>query len=285
MTHVRQNDPVFGSGGLLTIGLQTPIVEEKGVHWSLPLAYLRHYGAPVVAAQSIRSGLRSRLSLPELLQATLGSLLQGWAAAGRNTLQSLKWISSMYYTLLEEMKLGNDRASILIGGVAEQSWFALLSKAARLYLGSDGPERKHNDNLISLGRKHGKSFLGTPSAPCFGLLEHGSFIKMMADEEERIAVLRKMGRHVAEQMNINSSQMFIRYKHELAKSLWVYEYATAIPFNNDRKRKADDAQYSPLSYHRWLYSGDHARLDQTLRGYYKKVCTTIGYVQWRLNIR
>ncbi|KAI4265371.1 MAG: hypothetical protein L6R38_009471 [Xanthoria sp. 2 TBL-2021] len=268
MTHVRQNDPVFGSGGVLTIGLQAPTVQEKGVHWSLPLAYLRHYGAPVVSAQSIRSELRSRLSLQELLQATLGSLIQGWGAAGKDTLRSLNWISSMYHTLLEGAKLGNDKAAILTRGVAEQSWLALLSEAANLYMVSEGVERQHNNKLISLGRKHGKTFLGTPAAPCFGWLERGSFVNIMASEEERIELLRKVGKHMAEQMRIDSSQIFIRYKHKLSYSRWVYEYATAIPYNTGKKRKADGTSCSTHSHHRWLYSGDHARLDQSLGEYY-----------------
>ncbi|KAL8651005.1 MAG: hypothetical protein Q9226_004902 [Calogaya cf. arnoldii] len=268
MAHVRQDDPVFGSGGVLTIGLQAPTIVEKGVHWSLPLAYLRHYGAPVESARSIRSGLRSRLSLQELLQATLGSLLQSWGAAGQDTLRSLRWLSSMYHLLREGTKLGNQSASLLIGGAAEHSWLALLSEAASLYMVSEGLERQHNNKLISLGRKHGKTFLGTPSAPIFGLLEHGRFIKMMASEEERIRLLREVGKNMAEQLRLDSSQIFIRYKHELSKSFEVYEFATALPYKSRRKRKADGTSCSIQSHHRWLYSGYRARIDQSLQEYH-----------------
>ena len=271
MTHVRQNDPVFGSGGILTIGLQTPTVLETGVHWSLPLAYLRHYGAPVVSARSIRSGLRSRLSLQELLQATLGSLLQGWGAAGDDTCRSLRWISCIYRVLLEEAKLGDLTAVRLTEGLAKHSWLALLSEAANLYIVSEGVERQHNNKLISSGRKHGKTFLGTPAAPFFGFLEHGSFLNILASEEERIEILRNVGKHLAERMGIDGSQIFIRYKHELSDSSWVYEYATALPYHTGKKRKADGTSCSTLSHHRWLYSGDHARLDQSLEEYYRKV--------------
>ncbi|KAL8908993.1 MAG: hypothetical protein Q9171_005223 [Xanthocarpia ochracea] len=259
MTHIRQNDPVFGSGGVLTIGLQGPVVQYKGVHWSLPLAYLRHYGAPVVAGRSICSGSRSRLSLQELLQATLGSLLQGWGTAGKDTLRSLRWLSSMYQVLLEGTKLGYDKSSTLTKGSAKHSWLALLSEAAYLYTISHGVERQHNDKLISLGRKHGKTFLGTPGEPVFGLLAQGKFIDMMAEEEERIELLRKVGEHLAERLCLGSSQIFIRYKHHLSDSTWVYEYATAIPYNTSKKRRADGTLISVQSHHRWLYSGSHTR--------------------------
>ncbi|KAL8698815.1 MAG: hypothetical protein Q9224_001680 [Gallowayella concinna] len=258
MTHVRQNDPVFVTGGVLTIGLQAPLVQEKGVHWSLPLAYLRHYGAPVVAARSICSGVRSRLSLQELLQATLGSLLRGWGSAGGDTLRSLKWISSMYHVLLEGAELGYDEALMLTKGSAKHSWLALLSEAAKLYMASDGVERQHNNKLISLGRKHGNTFLGTPAEPVFGLLAQGRFVRIMANEEERITLLRNVAESIAKQMGIDrSEEIFIRYKHHLSDSEWVYEYATAIPNTIGKKRRADGTLCSVHSHQRWLYSGDH----------------------------
>ncbi|KAL8789827.1 MAG: hypothetical protein Q9213_000895 [Squamulea squamosa] len=271
MTHVRQSDPVFGSGGVLTIGLQAPTIQEKGVHWSLPLAYLRHYGAPVVSARSIRSGLRSRLSLQELLQATLGSLLHSWGAAGQDTSRSLRWMSLMYRLLLEATKSGDEKASMLTKGSAEHSWLALLLEAANLYMVSEGLERQHNNKLISLGRKHGKTFLGTPFSSCFGLLEQGGFVALMADEEEQIGLLRKVGKSMAEQMGIDSSQMFIRYKHRLSATCWIYEYTTVIPYCTSRKRKADGTSSSTYSHLRWLYFGNPTRVTETSPGYCERL--------------
>ncbi|KAL8821840.1 MAG: hypothetical protein Q9223_000198 [Gallowayella weberi] len=279
MTHVRQNDPVLGTGAVLTIGLQAPIVQEKGVHWSLPLACLRHYGAPVVASRDICSEVRSRLSLQELLQATLGSLLRGWGPAGVDTLRSLKWISSMYHLLLEGAELGYDKASMLTKDSAKHSWLALLSEAAELYLLSDGVDRQHSNKLISLGRKHGKTFLGTPAEPCFGLLAQGRFVSMMASEEEKIMLLRKVAQSIAKEMAKDSitkeTEIFIRYKHRLSDSKWVYEYATAIPGNySSKKRRANGTLCSVHSHQRWLYSGKRelSRLDSPLATEYINKC-------------
>ncbi|KAI4173916.1 MAG: hypothetical protein LQ343_002684 [Gyalolechia ehrenbergii] len=257
MAYVRQDDPVFVSGGVLTLGLETSTPQKKCVHWSLPLAYLRHYGAPVVSACSMSSDLRSRLSLPELLQATLGSLLQGWGAAGKDTLRSLTWLSSMYSLLREATELGSKRASLITGGIAQHSWLALLSEAANIYITSSGVERQHYNKLISLGRKHGKTFLGSPAEPLFGLISQGRFVNLISKEEDKISFLRKVGEEIAKQMGIDSSQIFIRYKHHLPGPGFVFEYATALPLNMpSRKRKAGQPDEMTLrSHHRWLYAG------------------------------
>ena len=36
-THVSQHDPIFASGGVLTVGLEPSVERKPGVHWSLPL--------------------------------------------------------------------------------------------------------------------------------------------------------------------------------------------------------------------------------------------------------
>ncbi|KAL9603036.1 MAG: hypothetical protein Q9219_001400 [cf. Caloplaca sp. 3 TL-2023] len=275
MAEVRQNDPVFASGGVLTLGLETSTPQELGIHWSLPLAYLRHYGTPVVSKNSMKSELRSRLSLPELLQATLGSLLQGWGAAGKDTLRSITWLSSMHSLLREAAILGSKHAMNITRGAAQYSWLALLFEAANLYVTSTGLERQHHNKLISLGRKHGKSFLGTPAEPLFGLIKYGHFVTLTPTVEERISLLRRLGGAVAERMRLDSSQIFIRYKHHLSDSDFVYEYATVLPMRKpSKKRKAEWSSGGPTfsGHHRWLYSGKTALVDGVLRARYLMQC-------------
>lgn len=52
-TQVCQHDEIFKSEVVLTIGLEKPDLDQSGICWSLPLASLRHYGAPVVSSCSI----------------------------------------------------------------------------------------------------------------------------------------------------------------------------------------------------------------------------------------
>lgn len=260
--HARQNDSVFHLGGMLTLGLPTPSSSEHGIHWSLPLAYLRHYGAPVVSARSISSGSGSRLNFQELLQATLGALLQSWGSEGKDTARAAKWMSSMFHMVTEATKL-NQNLSALTTGDAEHSWFALLSGAADRYTLSTGLERRHNNKLISLGRKQSQAFLGTTSEPLYGMLEHGRFVSLINNEEDKIAHLRTIGELLAQEWSLDSSHVLIRYKRRLSNSRWIYEYTTAMPWPiANKKRKADGSTTDTAESHlRWLYSGCETNYD------------------------
>ena len=77
VANVQQNDPIFTSGVVLTVGLEKSHSEHTGVYWTLPLAHLRHYGVPVRSVRSIDSNERSRISLDEFLQAFFGMLSPG----------------------------------------------------------------------------------------------------------------------------------------------------------------------------------------------------------------
>ena len=260
-THVRQYDPIFASGGVLTIGLEKPGSYRSGVYWSLPLARLRHYGAPVVSERSIDSSERSRISLNEFLQATLGCFLQGWGEAGANTLIALEWLSRLSDLLVGAASTGSVQATAMIGGRAEFSWLNILFAAAKSYLNSAGNERVLAKKLISLGRKHGKAFFGLPAAPVFGLLHRGSFISLMKTEDDQIHFLRKVAKDIQRELRLESHQIFIRYRHHYADwSKDVYEYATAVPWSTVApKRKFDQIEHGSGVHRRWLYAGGNLK--------------------------
>ena len=256
-TQVYQNDHIFTSGGVLTIGLEKPDLDRNGVYWSLPLARLRYYGAPVVSSCSIDSSERSRLSLTELLQAFLGCFLQGWGEAGSDNTVVIGWLSRLSSILNDAASAGSVEAEALISGAAEHSWLNLLFSAARHYMESTGNEKLVAKKLISLGRRHGKAFLGLPKAPLFGLLHRGSFVGLIQDEDDRIDFLRKFAKDACKELRLESHQMFIRYRHKcLDSSKTVYEYATAVPWNrHSTKRKLDQSEQESEVHRRWLYAG------------------------------
>lgn len=279
--NVRQNDSIFASGGILTIGLETPHPNpnQNGVYWSLPLAHLRHYGEPVQSEHSINSLERSRISLEEFLQAALGCFLQGWGEAGANTLVAINWLSTVYGLLHKAASTGSKDARLLVHGLAESSWLNLMLLAAKHHLNQSGNERLTANKLVSLGRKHGKDFLGLPEKPVFGLLYRGAFVGLIQDEEERISFLRKIASDIMHKMRLGTRQLFIRYKRRYLE--WpqtVFEYASGTPWARETlKRKYDRCDGSVEGHVRWLYAGGDlhnrandasylARLDQKYGG-------------------
>lgn len=280
--NVRQNDPVFASGGILTIGLETPHPNpnQNGVYWSLPLAHLRHYGEPVQSEHSINSRERSRISLEEFLQAALGCFLQGWGEAGANTPVAITWLSTVYGLLHKAASTGSEDARRLVHGRAESSWLNLILLAAKHHLNQSGNERLTASKLISLGRKHGKNFLGLPDKPVFGLLYRGAFVGLIQDEEERISFLRKIASDMMHKLRVGEHHMFIRYKrHYPGWPQTVFEYASATPWvRKTLKRKFHLRDGGDEGHARWLYAGRDlhkrvndasylARLDQQYGGY------------------
>ena len=254
---VKQEDQTFAPGVVLTIGLEKSHSEHTGVFWSLPLAHLRHYGAPVLSVRSIDSGERSRISLDEFLQAYLGCFLQGWHDAGSDTNLSVRWLAYVS-DLIQELALGgSEEARLLMRGEFESSWLNLLFLAAKNYLDSSGNERITANKLISLGRKHGKAFLSIPKEPVFGLLRRGAYLGLIQDEEERISRLRKVASEMFLKFRVPGHQVFIRYKHIYRnQSTWVYEYATALPWpRNILKRKHCDSNEVSQRHVRWLHAG------------------------------
>lgn len=271
--HVRQHDPIFASGGVLTIGLLETYLQHPGIHWSLPLAHLRHYGAPVVSARSIDSNVQSRISLEELLQATLGCVLQGWVDAGSNTLRTLAWLSWVSDMLNDNTLIDVGKARAMIHGDANASWFNLLLLAAKYYLAATGNEWTVANKLISLGRKHGKAFLGLPPMPLLGLLENGIFVSLIRTEDGKIELLHKIAEDYAAEMSLESHHFIIRYSRYYPR--WcktVYEYATALPWSRGTyKRKFDDSQHPGAGHCRWLYDGGDLRRRASSSKYLQKL--------------
>ena len=256
-TQVRQYDQIFESGGVLTIGLEKPDLDNSGVSWSLPLARLRHYGAPVVSSCSINSHERSRLSLTEFLQAFLGCFLQGWGDAALDTLRAVQWLDHISHLLDDTASAGLPEAKAMISAGAKYSWLNLLFSAARYHLDCQGNEKLVAKKLVSLGRKHGKPFLGIPKLPMFGLLDCGRFVSLLRKEDDQVAFLRKVAEDICQELQLDSHQMFIRYRHKCPESSkFTYEYATALPWDRrSTKRMYDRSEHKSQIHRRWLYAG------------------------------
>ena len=284
--HVSQQDPSFASGGILTIGLEIRDSQPSGVFWSLPLACLRYYGDPIMASSSVNSNERSRLTLDELLLSIVGCFLGGWEVADSDTSRAIKWLAQLANILDEAVDSNSAEAKAMIKGNAVSSWFSLLLSAARFYQRSSGDEQQASRRLVSLGRKHGKRFLGLPNHPLFGLTHRGLFVGVIKSEDEQIQFLREVAREVQAAAGFENHHFVIRYKHRyqhLSRSF--YEYATALPLlRRSWKRDAHECEYQSQGHCRWLYAGDKVpQYDLLDRRYHDRVATRGTIVEFWKN--
>ncbi len=268
--HVSQHDPIFASGGILTIGLEMRDSQHSGLTWSLPLACLRYYGDPVMASCSVNSNERSRLTLEELLLSILGCFLGGWQVAESDTSRAIYWLAQLADILDEAAKANSGEAKAMIKGVAASSWLSLLLSTARSHQNSSDDERRASRRLVSLGRKHGKSFLGLPDSSFFGLTHRGNFVGVMKSEDEQIEFLRQVARDVKATAGLENHHFVIRYKHRCwYSSDSFYEYATALPLlRKSTKRDANEHESQSRGHCRWLYAGERSPQNSISDGIY-----------------
>ena len=75
---IKFNDPLVAPGGIVTLGLQMKDPDSaEGVHLSLDLSCLTHYGDPIHVSKS--PGFDgSRITVEELYVVAFGSLLGRW---------------------------------------------------------------------------------------------------------------------------------------------------------------------------------------------------------------
>jgi hypothetical protein len=76
---ISQIDPLLAPGALLTLGIKSMSPEQHdGVQWSLPLAYVTHYGDPELITRSY-GDISDRLAAKDLSFIALGCLFRTWA--------------------------------------------------------------------------------------------------------------------------------------------------------------------------------------------------------------
>ncbi|KAF2194073.1 hypothetical protein K469DRAFT_727501 [Zopfia rhizophila CBS 207.26] len=133
---IRQNDDLFPAGALVTLGLQNKELMEKGVYWSLPLAFLRYYSSPVISEASLNA-FSSRISLDQFLQVALGSLMG-------------QWIPS------ETGRTAED---------APFNWLQTLHHPCKEFLTATGHKFQEVHQLVQCGRRRFASFLSPVNIP------------------------------------------------------------------------------------------------------------------------
>lgn len=218
---VRQKDPLFGAGGLLTVGLEVAPGTEAGVRWSLPLAKLRYYGEPVVVTKYIDPH-DDRVSYEDLMLIILGSLLANWQiaeAAQKETCQLLQqlllsWINSRFPTA----RLFQD-----------------LNLACSSYLETISSKKSRTQRLVALGKRQCAQFMAGASPVLYSIIMQPEiYIYCIVDINDRIDYLRRTAERAAETTGrMKDENWIIEYSESGAEDVQIchYAYATAIARN------------------------------------------------------
>lgn len=244
---IRQNDPLVATGGLVTIGLQTPGDVQSsggdGIYWSLPLGNLRYYGEPVRSNRYLVSDA-SKISFNQLGIIALGRLARMWNLRQKDCRLLSAFIVDLYI-LFDPDTLW----PILLGG---------LIRSASSLLEASGLDLQEAERLFAYSYRRCDNFL-TPREceefppPIFGLDNFSRFISFLSSEEDKISALRRF----AAKHNIKSDDLVIRYMHtENSKGAEVYywEYCSVYPVTQSGTKRDSDGNPIPGSsrYRRWV---------------------------------
>ena len=267
---IKQKDPLLPSCAILTVGLHRVEEEQGGICWSLPLAQLRHYGAPVTRERTVNS--TQRLTLEEFAQAFLGAFLHGWGDRGTKTSDMINWLQKVHLTLVASAKQKDHLPSSNLGLHETGSWLGILFDASEMCLQAFNTGDESPKQMLRLGRRYAQAFLGKPlQGPYFGLSEKGKFVSCTGTEDNRIQVLRE----AAAKLPGRPSQMFIRVRHEEGDGEPpVYEYMTAKPIERTSSKRHNDGSHQPIFVHRrWICGGGKIQGHTVDNRYFRKLVT------------
>ncbi|KAE9374640.1 hypothetical protein N431DRAFT_277613, partial [Stipitochalara longipes BDJ] len=240
-TEVKQQDGLFLSSAILTLGLQFADQSRHGVSWSLPLAHLRYYGHPVQASCSVGPA-NSRISMDQFAYVILGCVFGGWKEYGSTPDIGVSWLVRLHHlleipTTLEIIHSNN-------------SWMGWLFHVGQRLLEIKGLERKIAMQLIALGKRRTAALCPDHSLPCplFGLSDPAILMPIMVDDEARINFLRGL----AEKLSLEGTRHIIRYRRSSFINICPFEYATtrASPSHPDPGRWVHKRFLPLTSYHR-----------------------------------
>ncbi|KAJ4016245.1 hypothetical protein NW766_004437 [Fusarium irregulare] len=229
---IHQNDSLISSSGILTVDLERSSDVESSVTWSLPLAYLRWYGEPVVVNRSLSVG-SARISMDDFRMVLLGCVLSTWRGFSISVLDDIELVNGLLDAIRCPERSDEDseqqRSNLLrMQKMTKQnSWIGQLLTAADDMASMNPVERETALKLINHGRRHGRFLCAPESAPApfFGLCHIPSLFSLLDGPEPRIRYLRKF----AKDLGLSNINCVIRYHYSQER----YEYTTIEPFDSN----------------------------------------------------
>lgn len=240
---IKQNDKLIAQGGLLTVGLQSSSPQQdRGIHWSLPLAYFRYYGDPVTTTKSIGNH-SSRVPIEYLLNVALGCIFREWNLKSQEyplgaALLSGIWTCFRTYWPIFSKFSGcdyNTTSARALQTARSFHWLRHIAAASDRYLESESEDKSSIEKMIGYGHRRCKRFLSenyNSQLPFFGLTNASTWLSLLRAPEERITFLRQIAQSFTSGSKIDS--MVVRYLRKgcsTGKEL-SYGYATIRLFKS-----------------------------------------------------
>ncbi|KAI8633138.1 hypothetical protein F5Y19DRAFT_291497 [Xylariaceae sp. FL1651] len=260
-TPVRQADPLFSDGGILTIGLHTERPSETGVSWSLPLGHLRYYGNAVVSSKSLTIQ-GNRLTAIQLIQLSVGCMTRHWELPELTIVQFLVDLWRLVEPVAHKYSYGT------------LYWLGHLAEAVKPLLDQESLDAKVGIRLMRLGARRCPNFLApknmTSGHPAhqqagvercamprlFGLSHFNVFTKLLTQSEDCVHYFRELV--LDPSLSRFSNRLFIiRYISPRSESGDAYyEYATALPIQRESRKRSHDGRQqtilNPARHLRWI---------------------------------
>lgn len=193
--HIRFQDSLISPGGILTIGLGSVRDEERGIHWSLSLAFLNFYGPPVVTKG--RYDATSKLSFQDFTVAVFGAVLGIWRV-NRRSVEEVARLMTMINDQLTEFTLNEDvlqsdrsRIAQFLGNSSH--WWRLLTNAASTLLTASETDKARYEKLVNLSIRRCDQFIPTDDkdwSPVLGLCESSTMVRLIKGKQNKLKFLQ-----------------------------------------------------------------------------------------------
>ncbi|KAK3209884.1 hypothetical protein GRF29_44g966898 [Pseudopithomyces chartarum] len=192
---IEQHDELM-AGALLTIPAYGAVHNKEGVFWSLPLAKMRYYSAPVVVERQLAS-TTSRITIQELWIIVLGIFFSQWQSFCPS-IERLCGIIIQLSTLVNQPRI-------------TIKWLKFLEDAAQEFMNCSDLDRSQSKKLLRLGMRWCSAFLNsaqknTPNL--FGLDQFSTLLSFIKPMEEKISILRE----IATTLRAEPQDLLIRYQ-------------------------------------------------------------------------
>lgn len=233
---VKQKDPLFDSAAILTLGLQQVRNDTKSVYWSLPLAYLQHYGHPIRTCRTLDQE-NVRISFQQFAFVLIGCLFESWQEFASDNEQGIQWLKQLGRVCRVSTDYRIDQAH-----ARPCAWLVYLLQSIGGLNDCDESEKRTARQLMNLGRRKSK-FIQFPGSvirplPVFDMSRIDTLLPLCSTVQHRVELLRRY----CSSLGLDGSDFLILLQPaEYPKHA---EYATVKPVTPGSSKRMFDGSFT-----------------------------------------